>query len=96
MYSICTKTCGCSKANGKPCRTLFSTEHYTDHHAQASLLNRQELDLVLLGSIMTTVLDRDSIVDGRHKPAKRRKVSSSHMHNGYKVCKTMYAFLYGV
>ena len=45
---------------------------------------------------MTTVLDRDSIVDGRHKPAKRRKVSSSHMHNGYKVCKTMYAFLYGV
>ena len=97
---VCTafvqRTCGCTKANGKPCSTLFSTEHYIDHHAQASLLNRQELDLVLLGSIMTTVLDRDSIVDGRHKPAKRIKVSSSHMHNGYKVCKTTYAFLYGV
>ena len=97
---VCTtfvqKTCGCTKANGKPCSTLFSVEHYIDHRAQAALLERQELDLVLLGSIMTTVLDRDSIVDGRHKPAKRRKVSSSHMHNGYKVCKTTYAFLYGV
>ena len=96
---VCTelvqKTCGCTKANGKPCSTLLSTEHYIDHHAQTSLLNRQQLDLVLLGSIMTTVLDSDSIVNGRHKPANRRKVSS-HMHYGYKVCRTMYAFLYGV
>ena len=90
------KTCGCTKANGKPCSTLFSVEHYIDHRAQASLLTREQLDLVLLGSIMTTVLDRDGIVDGRHKPAKRRKVSSCHMHNGYKVCKTTYAFLYRV
>ena len=73
---LCTafvqKTCGCTKANGKPCSTLFPVEHYIQHRTQASLLTRQELDLVLLGSIMTTVLDRDSIVDGRHIPAKRR------------------------
>ena len=97
---LCTafvqKTCGCTKANGKPCSTLFPVEHYIQHRAQASLLTRQELDLVLLGSIMTTVLDRDSIVDGRHIPAKRRKLSSCHMHRGYSVCKSTYAFLYGV
>ena len=90
------KTCGCAKADGKPCSTLFSVEHYIEHRSLASLLTRQELDLVLLGSIMTTVMDRDSIVDGRHKPAKRKKISSCHMHNGYKVCKSTYAFLYGV
>ena len=90
------KTCGCTKANGKPCSTLFSVEHYIDHRAQASLLTHEQLGLVLLGSIMTSVLDRDSIVDSRHKPAKRRKVSSCHMHNGYKVCKSTYAFLYSV
>ena len=89
------KTSGCTKANGKPCSTLFSVEYYIDYRAQASQLKRQELDLLLLGSILTTVLDRDSIVNGRHKPPKRRKVSS-HMHNGYKVCKTTYAFLYSV
>ena len=99
-FELCTefvqKTCGCTKANGKPCSMLFSVDHYFEHRSQASLLTRQELDLVLLGSIMTTVLDRDSIVDGRHKPAKRSKVSSCHMHNGYKVCKSTYAFLFGV
>ena len=67
-----------------------------EHRSQASLLTRKELDLVLLGSIMTTVLDRDSIVDGRHKLAKRRKVSSCHMHHGFTVCKTTYAFLYNI
>ena len=52
---LCTafvqKTCGCGKANGKPCSTLFPVEHYIQHRAQASLLTRQELDLVLLGSL---------------------------------------------
>ena len=50
------KTCGCTKANGKPCSTLFSVEYYIDYHAPASLLKQQELDLLLLGSILTTVL----------------------------------------
>ena len=90
------RTCGCTKANGKPCITLFSVEHYLEHRLQASLLTRKDLDLVCLGSIMTTVLDCDSIVDGRYKPAKRRRVSSCHMHHGFIVCKTTYAFLYNI
>jgi len=61
-FEVCAdfvqRTCGCSKADGKPCSSLFSVEHFIDHRAQASLLTRQELDLVLLGSIMTTVFDR--------------------------------------
>ena len=67
-----------------------------EHRSQASLLTQKELDLVLLGSILTTVLERDSIVDGRNKPAKRRKVLSCHMHHGFTVCKTTYAFLYNI
>ena len=69
------KTCGCTKANGKPCSTLFSV-HYIDRWAQASLLTR-EVHLVFLGSIMTTVLDRDSIVNDRHKPAKQKSIIKS-------------------
>ena len=90
------KTCGCTKANGKPWSTLLSVAHYMEHRSQASLLTRKELDLVLLGSIITTVLDRDSIVDGRYKSAKQRKVSSCHMHHGFTVCKSTYAFLYNI
>lgn len=85
----------CTKANGKPCSTLFPVDHFINHRAQASLLTTKELDMVLLGSIMTTVLDHDA-VDGRYKPAKICKVLSCYMHNGYKVCKSTYTFLYGV
>ena len=40
-------TCGCSKANGKPCSTLFSEEHYIELRAQAAFLSHEQLDLVL-------------------------------------------------
>ena len=37
---LCTefvqKTCGCVKANGKPCSTLFTLEHYIEHRSLAS------------------------------------------------------------
>ena len=65
------KTCGCTKANRKPSSILFSV-HYIDHRAQASLLTWEQLHLVFLGSIVTTVLDRDSIVTDRHKPDKQK------------------------
>ena len=39
---LCTefvrKTCECVKANGKPCSTLFTLEHYIEHRSLASLL----------------------------------------------------------
>lgn len=91
------RTCGCKKANGKACSSLFSVEHYIMLRAQCALLSRNELDMVILGSIMSTTLDDDHCVkDGRHKSAKRSKASSNFMHHGYNVCKVTYAFLYGV
>jgi len=45
---------------------------------------------------MTTVLDHEYIIDGKHKPAKWKKVSSYHMHSRYRVCKATYSFLYGI
>lgn len=65
-------TCSCNKANGKPCSGLFSEEHYTELRAQASFLTHEQLDLVILGSIMATIR-KDDISHGRHKPAKRQK-----------------------
>ena len=91
------RTCGCKKANGMPCSSLFSVEHYITLRAQSALLTRNELDMVILGSLMSTTLDDNHCVkDGRHKGAKRHKVSSNFMHHGYNVCKATYAFLYGI
>ena len=67
------RTCGCKHADGKPCSTLFPLEHYIDMRAQVSLLSHHELDLLLLGSIMTTIENHDeTTARGRHKPLKRK------------------------
>ena len=89
-------TCGCSKANGKPCSTLFSEEHYADLRAQAAFLTHEQLDLVILGSVMATIHTDDSILHGRHKPAKRQKTMMTFMHHGHHLCSTTYNFLHGL
>lgn len=91
------RTCGCKHANGKPCSTLFPLEHYIEMRAQVSLLTHQELDLLLLGSIMTTIENHEETsVRGRHKPIKRQRITSHYMHQGYHVCTKTYSFLYGI
>ena len=85
-------TCGCSKADGKPCSGLFSEEHYTELRAQAYFLTHEQLDLVILGSIMATIR-KDNISHGRHKPAKRQKTMMTYMHHGHHFCACTYNFL---
>lgn len=96
---VCKKftedTCGCTKADGNPCSTLFSLEHYIELRAQASFLTHDELDLVLMGSIMSTIMT-DDVAWCRHKPTKRSRIRQHYMHNGHTVCKITFMFLYGV
>ena len=88
-------TCGCSKADGKPCSGLFSEEHYADLRAQAYFLTHEQLDLVILGSIMATIR-KDDVSHGRHKPAKRQKTMMMYMHHGHHLCARTYNFLHGI
>ena len=73
--------------HGKPCSLLFPHEHFVDMRSQASVMTHQELDPVLMGSIMTTLHDHDTTVAcGRHKPVRRTKITSHFMHSGYSMC----------
>ena len=90
-------TCGCHLAHGKPCSDLFSLEHYIQLRAQSNFLTRDELDLTLIGSIMSTVIQDEYIRDGRHKNPKRRKqVKTSFMHHGHEICKKTFTFLHAI
>ena len=92
-----SNTCGCNKANGNPCSTLFTLDYYIELCAQCSLLTHDELDLVLMGFLSSTMLDSDNVKDGRHqKPAKRRRLTISYMHHGVDVCKKTFLFLHGI
>ena len=100
--NLCKKfklvSCGCHKVPGrKPCNQLFSVEHYLELRAQSSFLTRDELDLALIGCIMCTVVKDDCVRDGRHKPVKRRKLTTMmYMHEGHEICKKTFCFLYGI
>ena len=98
---VCTQfyanTCGCDKAHGNPCSTLFTLDYIIDMRAQCSLLSHDELDLVLMGFIASAMLDSDGIRDGRHQnTAKRRRVTMSFKHHGLDVCKKTFLFLHGI
>ena len=88
-------TCGCKGADGKPCSSLFTEEYYITFRAQASFLTREQLDLVLLGSVMSAVSDGE-VSAGRHKPAKCQRTAVTYMHKGHHVCRSTFNFLYGV
>ena len=70
-------------------------DYYLELRAQASFLTHDELDLVLMASIMSTILT-DDVVWCRHKPAKRSRIRLLYMHNGHTICKTTFMFLHGV
>ena len=90
-------TCGCKLADGKPCSTLFSREYFTDVRAQSFLLSREQLDMLLLGSIAFTVCDDDDVgVRSDHRPANRQGTTIDYMHKGYHVCRNTFTFLHGV
>ena len=91
-------TCGCRKVpSKKPCSELFLVEHYLELRAQSSFLTLDELDLALMGSIMCTVVRDEWVRDGRHKPVKRRRLTTMmYMHEGHEVCKKTFCFLYGI
>ena len=89
-------TCRCKKAKGKSCSSLLPLNHYINLRAQSSLLTHYELDLVLLGCIMCTVLINEYIRDGHHKPVKTRHATITFMHHANEVCKTTFGFLYGL
>ena len=88
-------TCGCKWADGKPCSLLFTKEYYATFRSQTSFLTHEQLDLVLLGSVMSTVSDGD-VTAGRHKPAKRQRTALSYMHKGHHLCRATFNFLYGI
>ena len=70
-------------------------EYYVTFRAQASFLTREQLDLVLLGSVMSTVSDGE-VIAGRHKPAKHERTALTYMHKGHHLCRSTFNFLYGV
>ena len=64
--------------------------YYSELQAQVSLLTWNELNLVMLRSIMATTRSDQGVTYGRHKPVKRQRPSASYLHSGCKVYKVTF------
>ena len=98
LKALLAQGCGCKRAGGKPCSTLFTEVHFVDILLQCADLTRQELNLVLLGQIMATLSDGPYTADAKHRhPATDRKLTSmAFYHAGQCICGRTFQWLHGI
>ena len=87
------KGCGCSNE----CSTYFSAEHYQTLRDACSEMIRDELDLVVLGQIMSFVHNTGVVgPQSKHAPSPRQRHRVEFAHHGRTICKATFLMLHGI
>ena len=80
-----------------PYSALFSRKYLIDTRTQSFSLSQEQLNMLLLGSITSTVCDDSDVgQQSGHRPAKLKKTKIDYMHKGYHMCTNTFTFLHGV
>ena len=90
------RTCGCSINKGSPRSSLIPLEAYVSHRAEAAGLTRDQLDLVLVGAVMSMLNTNEITHDKNHKSKGRQRIYSHYLFGGQRVCRHTFQFLLGV
>ncbi len=91
------KGCGCRIDNGGQCSLKFSFEHIMDVRSQCLSLSHDELDLVILGQIMSnTNLSTATAPNPGHANKQRQKSYSKYSHGSEQICSRMFLFLHTI
>ena len=88
--------CKCKHANGKPCCSLFSIDHYHGVRDECRQLSSSELDLVVMGQLLA-LTQRDDVTQAQHHSPKERKRSfTCFKHGGHDICIKTFCFLHTI
>ena len=90
------RTCGCSINKGSPCSSPIPLEAYVNHRAEAAGLTRDQLDLVLVGAVMSVLNTNEITHDKTHKFKGRQRIYSHYLFGGQRVCRHTFQFLLDV
>ena len=92
------ETCRCTLAHGdKPCSTLLPLGYYMDYRAQVFFLSREQLDMVLLGSIASNIHEDDDVgTRSGRRAAKRLHTSIEYKRKRYTICRRTFTFLHDI
>ena len=78
-------TCNCTTYKGGPCNRAFSIEYIRSIRDQCLSLDRQSLDLVLMGQLMANVRRSTSLTNRTHCTKQREREHTTYYHQGIKV-----------
>ena len=79
-----------------PCSNLIPLEKYVCRRSETASLTRDQLDLVLIGAVMSVLNSDNESEDKSHKSKQQEKIYSSYLFGGQRVCRRTYQFLLGV
>ena len=90
--------CGCQVLRGRPCFRLFSKEHYEKVRLECRELERNQLDLVILGQIMGGLNDQQETTAQKygHGHQERSRASMTFTHRGQRICKETFLKSHGI
>ena len=64
--------------------------------SETASLTRDQLDLVLIGAVMSVLNSDNESEDKSHKSKHRERIYSSYLFGGQRICRRTYQFLLGV
>ena len=88
------RTCSCRLNNRSPRSRLVPLQKYVCHRSEAAALTRDQLDLVLIGAVMSLVNTDDQAFDHSHKSKTRQRIYSQYLFGGQHVCRNTFQLLY--
>ena len=73
VVTFVQKTCRCLKWKGKPCSSQFSTEYLGDTRSSCFELQKNELDLLILGQLLALSSSCSDVTTDNRSPTPRER-----------------------
>ena len=89
--------CGCVKREGRMCSGQFDVDYIKNVRLSFRALSNSEMDMAIMGQLMAfSPTDKTTSSFNRNTSHERRRVYTTHYHQGKSVCSWMFQFLHGI
>ena len=96
VVTFIQKTCECLKWTGKPCSSHFSAEYLGETRSSCFELQKNELDLLILGQLLALSNSCSGVTTDNGSPTPRERAHIGYCHQGQVICATTFHFLHGI
>lgn len=93
---FCAETCKCKLGpDEKACSLTLTLDNFVDSQNNCKELSSTELDLVLLGTIQSSLNCNDTSISGRVEK-NRQRARMAYFYHGKRICMKTFLFLHGI